>query len=410
MLFVESGPPVGVVVPARRGLAHRDLGNHRTSGERRRQLLPTGRHEATHVGHADRPLARTRACQRGPLDQLQLVEPAVPHRSQIVHRHTGTRADHARLGHGRPVKISGGAAYRPHSGRAVGHPGERVPGTGSETDHGGIAGIGAFDAGVVIYGHHPLDGSLPLEADQPAAGRLVVDSVRSRTDRHHPSQVHSRSRQTLGGSPGEDAGQLVPGADRLHLHRSGRHHDLLAEDPQHAIGGSGHDLGTGVDTDRFPSYPRVEGDHAPASLLCLGSRLPPRTALADDHGVAMDHLEADRAIPGRRSGRRWKGRVSVGWVRLDPQTFRRRCPAGADIRHSPKGDQAVGAIPLRAEASAPRPKTGPENSGQNGVSLLEGDRRPVEVDHRAGYVIAAREGSRIATRRRDPSPAPAAPA
>ncbi len=150
-------------------------------------------------------------------------------------------------------------------------------------------------------------------------GRLVFDPLRRHADRHHASQLHTRGRQPLGCSPGQDAGQMVPGADRLRLDRPGPHYDLLAEDPRHASRGPGHYLGTGVDTDGFPPCPRIEGNHPAASLLSLGGRSPPRTALADHDGVAVDHLEADRATAGGRSSRRRQDRVPVRWMRFDHQ-------------------------------------------------------------------------------------------
>ena len=64
---------------------NRQLPGNRAGSESSLELSTSGQQKAADVRNADCTLAWTRARQRGSLDELQLLEAAVPHGSQIGH-------------------------------------------------------------------------------------------------------------------------------------------------------------------------------------------------------------------------------------------------------------------------------------------------------------------------------------
>src|SRR5439155_21455026 len=125
VLVVEGGATEGVEVHVGTGLAERDLARSGSRGEWRGHLPAAGGDPRTNMRKARRPLASPRSGQAGALDELELVEAAVPHALQVVDADPRALADDPLGGGGRQgVRLSGGA----HDGdrQSVGHAGEDV--------------------------------------------------------------------------------------------------------------------------------------------------------------------------------------------------------------------------------------------------------------------------------------------
>ena len=403
---VHSRPEPEVLVVERRAgghsgvcaggqLPHGQLPVQRSGGERGLKAAPSLQQEAAQVRQANAALAGASTGERRALEQLHLVEAALPDAVQVGDGDVAARADRALPGAGRQLRFDRGAADHPHR-QVRGHPRQRVSWIAAKAEDRGVA----FDAlfgriGVAAFSQDDrLDPSVALEADEfpaavaerkvpgegaarPFAGRLADDDG--------AAQVDAGGDKLRGCPRGDQSLQVAAGNDRLDL-RGARGDDDLppwvdVEHPPAAV--RRDDQRPGIDPGDVLPVSGVQGDDAQPRLSCFPLGLPARVALSDDDRVAVD-MAHGRGASGRHPLVGQQGRFFVAdMLARHPHAglgLHLTTPRVSDAidRH-----EAVRAVLAEAHAtSASGMQAGPQHGEEQTFARVGLDRLPVDQESR----------------------------
>ncbi len=282
-------------------------------------------------------------------DQFELVKTLVPDEVQVGDRYAGTGANRSGMRAGRQVGCACCITHGTHR-KLVTHAYQRIARVQAKPDCDSVAGMAGFFA-VFVPNHHCIHTTvIALKTQQCTGYRPGRHALRRCADADHHAEIDPCRVQLSCGPRGHDAGQLVPGRNRLNFSGSGGNNDLLiGMCVQKSMVGTGHDEWSGIDADDFLAGGCVECHNMLA--LCFGrsSGRAAGVAQADHNYIALDVARRDRYAGAAVFGQRW---IAGGVVTLDDHARSRFDLAGADIGDAVHSGETMGAVACQTETAA----------------------------------------------------------
>ena len=314
-------------------------------------------------------------------DQLDVLEPLVPHHLQIVDGDLRARADDAGRGARWQVELCRGRAHGSHV-RICNHACEQVARCCMlRGDHHRLARGGrAIDRDDRA---HPVEGALE------AAQLLEIDGG-------DDAEVDAGGYEPLCGAGRIDAPQHVAFADGMQLRRACRDDDVVCMYVKHvAVGETGDHNRTRIDADHIVT--ELAGEHRNSTALGSGRRGCRAAGCtgADHHEIGVVALQPRRGVIGWRNRvDRWlelQRRRTDGRMTLHAHAGPGRCEAGTCEGDSVDLRTAVPAVACQAQRAAVLGMLPVTDDGNgNGVSVGVVDRTVVNHDAHARSTVANR--------------------